>query len=42
MRSGFHIWPVGAGEAMGEVATNEEETVVVAPLEKPAKTPSRT
>jgi hypothetical protein len=41
-RSGFHIWPVGAGGPVNEIATNEDEITVVAPAETPAKTPGRT
>ena len=41
-RSGFHIWPVGAGEAVGEIATDEAEIAVIAPAGMPAKTALRT
>ena len=41
-RSGFHIWPLGAGEAVGEIAADDEEIRPVAPVETPAKTPTRT
>jgi len=41
-RSGFRIWPVAAGEAVGEIATNEDEIPIIAPVETPATTPTRT
>ena len=39
-RSGFHIWPRGAGEPVGEMPVNENEIPIPAPVESPSRAPS--
>ncbi|MEO6597913.1 MAG: hypothetical protein ABIP94_24485 [Planctomycetota bacterium] len=40
-RSGFHIWPVGAGEAANEQAENEQEVVESVPTTVPKTAPTQ-